>query len=448
MYKILETSKGDKIFDIGSYTGNFLTYYAKKNPNYKYTGIEINHQCKLISDLKLDALKVDHKIIEEDVLKYRLENEYDKVFCNQPFNIKLTELEYREINNTKNKLDIDFSKRFSSDWIFISKVIDSLNKNGKAAILVQNGILYKQPDSAIRKELIEKGYVEAAISLPGNIFYNTAIPTTLLIISNNNKNIKFIDATKMYTSIRHRNYIDVEKIYNEYISDSNTDSSIIINYKNINDNYSLNINNYIDADKISISNPKKLSEVSETIYRGYQVMASESNQYANKKEGSETYKIININNITDGELDKNLNEFYPDNDKYKKYTLQDNDLILSSKGILSKIAVISVGDGINYIPSGNFTIIRTKKDILNPYYLKMFLESTKGAKLIDSIKSGSVAPALSVAMIKEIEVPVPPLEEQEKAIDKYHLKNDEIKVIKAKLRKLEQELSSYTDEEF
>ena len=59
---------------------------------------------------------------------------------------------------------------------------------------MNNAGLYKLPDAEYRKLLVDNGLIEAVISLPEKIFAPyTSIPVTLLVLSRNNKQIKFIN---------------------------------------------------------------------------------------------------------------------------------------------------------------------------------------------------------------------------------------------------------------
>ena len=78
----------------------------------------------------------------------------------------------------------------------------------------------------------------------------------------------------------------------------------------------------------------------------------------------------------------------------------------------------------------------------------MFFESNKGTIVINSIKSGGVLPAINLSQFKAINVPVPPIEEQMKVVNRYLAKTDEIKIVKDKLKKLEESLIDIANEEF
>ena len=453
VYQILEKNNNTEVLDICSYTGNFLTYYAKRKPKYYFTGIEINNRSNIISQEKMNALKVKNELINTNVFTHEFVKKYDKVFCNFPFGLKFNQTDLDIINNNKNEIEYKFTNRISSCWAFINSIISSLSSKGKAIAVMPNAGLYKYPDADYRKMLVEKGYVEAVISLPEKVFAPyTSIPVTILILSRNNKKIKFINAEKMILKEELNktiNEIDIKAILEEYESISNTDNTKIVNVESIaNNNYSLYTPNYMEVEKIDIKNPLKLSAVCNEIYRGYQVSSNEINQYSDNKNNKEEYQIINITNIVDGIIDSNLTKIYPDTNKMDKYLLRDKDLLVSSKGTLSKFAVVEIKNDEKYIPSGNFTILRLNTNIVNPYYLKIFFESEKGTAIINSIKSGGILPAINISQFKEINIPVPSLDAQQRVVNKYLAKKDEIIIIKNKLKQLEESLSDIANDEF
>lgn len=453
-YQIFEKNNNNsEILDICSYTGNFLTYYAKRKNNYNFTGIEINTKSNIIAQEKMNALKVGNKLIENNVFAYKFTKKYDKVFCNYPFGLKFNQSDLDLINKNHNELKYEFTGRISSCWAFVNSVINSLSKDGKGIAVMNNAGLYKLPDAEYRKLLVDNGLIEAVISLPEKIFaLYTSIPVTLLVLSRNNKQIKFINAEKMIlnkTTSRFMNELDVEEILKEYNTNSNTSNTKIVNLEDVkNNNYSLYTSNYMEIEKIEIKNPMKLNTICKDIYRGYQVSSNEIKQYSENINGREEYQIVNITNITDGNIDSDLTKIYPETDKMDKYLLRDKDLLVSSKGTLSKFAVVEIKNNEKYIPSGNFTILRLDTNFINPYYLKIFFESNKGTAIINSIKSGGILPAINLSQFKEINVPVPSIEEQNRIVNRYLAKTDEIKMIKNKLNKLEENLIDIANEEF
>lgn len=454
-YKILEhNNSGNDVLDICSFTGNFLTYYAKKQPSYYYSGIEISTRSNLVAQLRLNILNVKNELFNNNVFDYNTNKKYDKIFCNYPLGVKLDDHAVNYLNNINNRINYIYTNKTSSSWAFINIVINSLKETGKAIVVMNNAGLYslKNSDVEFRKLLVSGGYIESVISLPEKLFANTSIPVTLLVLSNNNDKIKFINAEKMIQNnklINSAKLLNIEEILNEYanISDSSY-TKIIDNKELVNESFNLHVQNYMGIENLEIKFPRILNELCFDIYRGYQISANDINLNSEPQEGLLEHKIVNIVNIIDGIIENNLTKIYLEDGKLNKYLLKNKDLLVTLKGAITRFSVVELKENERLIPSGNFTVLRLDTSIVNPYYLKMFFESSKGNAIINSIKSGGALPSINISQLKDIKVPVPPIEEQNKIVNRYLAKTDEIQMIKSKLKNLEDSLTEIKNEEF
>ena len=454
-YKILEhNNSGNDVLDICSFTGNFLTYYAKKQPSYYYSGIEISTRSNLVAQLRLNILNVKNELFNNNVFDYNTNKKYDKIFCNYPLGVKLDDHAVNYLNNINNKINYIYTNKTSSSWAFINIVINSLKDTGKAIVVMNNAGLYslKNSDVEFRKLLVSGGYIESVISLPEKLFANTSIPVTLLVLSNNNDKIKFINAEKMIQNnklINSAKLLNIEEILNEYanISDSSY-TKIIDNKELVNESFNLHVQNYMGIENLEIKFPRILNELCFDVYRGYQISANDINLNSEPQEGLLEHKIVNIVNIIDGIIENNLTKIYLEDGKLNKYLLKNKDLLVTLKGTITRFSVVELKENERLIPSGNFTVLRLDTSIVNPYYLKMFFESSKGNAIINSIKSGGALPSINISQLKDIKVPVPPIEEQNKIVNRYLAKTDEIQMIKSKLKNLEDSLTEIKNEEF
>ena len=454
-YKILEhNNSGNYVLDICSFTGNFLTYYAKKQPSYYYSGIEISTRSNLVAQLRLNILNVKNELFNNNVFDYNTNKKYDKIFCNYPLGVKLDDHAVNYLNNINNRINYIYTNKTSSSWAFINIVINSLKDTGKAIVVMNNAGLYslKNSDVEFRKLLVSGGYIESVISLPEKLFANTSIPVTLLVLSNNNDKIKFINAEKMIQNkklINSAKLLNIEEILNEYanISDSSY-TKIIDNKELVNENFNLHVQNYMGIENLEIKFPRILNELCFDVYRGYQISANDINLNSEPQEGLLEHKIVNIVNIIDGIIENNLTKIYLEDGKLNKYLLKNKDLLVTLKGAITRFSVVELKENERLIPSGNFTVLRLDTSIVNPYYLKMFFESSKGNAIINSIKSGGALPSINISQLKDIKVPVPPIEEQNKIVNRYLAKTDEIQMIKSKLKNLENSLTEIKNEEF
>ena len=454
-YKILEhNNSGNDVLDICSFTGNFLTYYAKKQPSYYYSGIEISTRSNLVAQLRLNILNVKNELFNNNVFDYNTNKKYDKIFCNYPLGVKLDDHAVNYLNNINNRINYIYTNKTSSSWAFINIVINSLKDTGKAIVVMNNAGLYslKNSDVEFRKLLVSGGYIESVISLPEKLFANTSIPVTLLVLSNNNDKIKFINAEKMIQNnklINSAKLLNIDEILNEYVNISDSSyTKIIDNTELVNESFNLYVQNYMGIENLEIKFPRILNELCFDVYRGYQISANDINLNSEPQEGLLEHKIVNIVNIIDGIIENNLTKIYLEDGKLNKYLLKNKDLLVTLKGAITRFSVVELKENERLIPSGNFTVLRLDTSIVNPYYLKMFFESSKGNAIINSIKSGGALPSINISQLKDIKVPVPPIEEQNKIVNRYLAKTDEIQMIKSKLKNLEDSLTEIKNEEF
>jgi type I restriction enzyme M protein len=68
-------------------------------------------------------------------------------------------------------------------------MFSNLNKNGRAAIICSQGVLFRgNTEEDLSKNMIKEDIIEGIIALPPKLFYGTGIPGCILI--NRNKNLR------------------------------------------------------------------------------------------------------------------------------------------------------------------------------------------------------------------------------------------------------------------
>lgn len=69
------------------------------------------------------------------------------------------------------------------DYAYLLHIVRSLKSTGRAACILPHGVLFRgNAEADIRRALIRKGYIEAIIGLPANLFYGTGIPACIVVI--------------------------------------------------------------------------------------------------------------------------------------------------------------------------------------------------------------------------------------------------------------------------
>ena len=81
-------------------------------------------------------------------------------------------------------------------------------------------------------------------------------------------------------------------------------------------------------------------------------------------------------------------------------------------GATSKIAVYEDTFDKPVVPSSNLFVCRLRKDRINPWFLKAFLESEEGRALVASIAVGAVIKSISIRSLENMRIPLPPMARQ------------------------------------
>ena len=130
-----------------------------------------------------------------------------------------------------------------------------VQNNGVMAIVLPHGVLFRgNAEGTIRQHLLEEGMIDTVIGLPANIFYNTSIPTTVIVLKKNrtSRDVLFIDASKEFEKGKNQNIMTeehIKKILDAYDKRENIDKfAYCASYDEIVENdFNLNIPRYVDT---------------------------------------------------------------------------------------------------------------------------------------------------------------------------------------------------------
>lgn len=147
----------------------------------------------------------------------------------------------------------------NGDYAFLLHILKSLKSTGKGACILPHGVLFRgNAEAAIRKSLIERGYIKGIIGLPANLFYGTGIPACIIVMdkerAGERKNIFMVDASKGYIKDGNKNRLreqDIHKIVDIFNKQTELlKFSRLVSLEEISDpknDFNLNIPRYIDS---------------------------------------------------------------------------------------------------------------------------------------------------------------------------------------------------------
>jgi len=143
--------------------------------------------------------------------------------------------------------------------MFVQHILASLKQDGKAAVVMPHGVLFRGSDEKkIREKLLQDngGVIEGIISLPQKLFYGTGIPAVILVLNKNKPDelqnkVFFINADAEYGEGKNRNFLrseDIEKIDYVFTRKEEIDKySRLVDVAEIKDNdWNLNVRRYVD----------------------------------------------------------------------------------------------------------------------------------------------------------------------------------------------------------
>ena len=102
-----------------------------------------------------------------------------------------------------------------ADYAFLLHGLYHLKNNGTMAIVLPHGVLFRgAAEGKIREKLLRSGNIYTVIGLPANLFYNTSIPTCIIVLKKHRdgRDVLFIDASKKFNKGKKQNEMTDEHI--------------------------------------------------------------------------------------------------------------------------------------------------------------------------------------------------------------------------------------------
>jgi type I restriction enzyme M protein len=147
----------------------------------------------------------------------------------------------------------------NGDYAFLLHLIKSLKSDGKGAIILPHGVLFRgNKEADIRRKLIQQGVIKGIIGLPANLFYGTGIPACIVVIDKENAQARtgvfMIDASHGFMKDGNKNRLreqDIHKIvdvFNRHLELPGYSRMVpVAEIASPANDYNLNIPRYIDS---------------------------------------------------------------------------------------------------------------------------------------------------------------------------------------------------------
>jgi type I restriction enzyme M protein len=179
---------------------------------------------------------------------------FDSVLMNPPYSAKWSADDTFLDDSRFNRYG-KLAPKTKADFAFLLHGFYHLKDSGTMAIVLPHGILFRgAAEGVIRKKLLEDGSIDAVIGLPGNMFFGTSIPTTVIILKKNRetRDVLFIDASKDFVKGKNQNKLStehIERIVETYKKREAVEKyAYVASFDEIKENdFNLNIPRYVDT---------------------------------------------------------------------------------------------------------------------------------------------------------------------------------------------------------
>ncbi len=234
MVRLVQPRPGHRIYDPACGSGGMLIY-ARKHveehggdvENLSLYGQDAGGSAWVMGKMNMILHGIEKKAFLEnaDVLTHpaHLDGKgqriyFDRILANPPFSMNYE----REGMQFPERFAYGFCKETGkrADLMFLQHMLFSLARGGVMATVMPHGVLFRGGEEGkIRRKLIENDHVEAIVSLPPQLFYNTGIPACIMVLRPKDEKPKeragkvlFINADREYEPGRAQNYLRAEHI--------------------------------------------------------------------------------------------------------------------------------------------------------------------------------------------------------------------------------------------
>lgn len=181
-------------------------------------------------------------------------DQFDYIVSNPPFSLHnwmSTAKEDDEYGRWNHEIGVPPQQY--GDFAFLMHVVKSLKHDGRAAIILPNGVLTRGNDEErLRTWLVDQQLISGIVALPPNTFYGTGIAGNIIVIDKNRSRdgIFFIDASKgFYKDDDSKNRLreqDIKRITDAWSKREDVPHfAKLVPYDKI-QNYNLNIPRYVE----------------------------------------------------------------------------------------------------------------------------------------------------------------------------------------------------------
>lgn len=259
-----EDIKGLSIYDPAMGSGSLLLNgmkFSHDPRNIKYYGQELNTSTYNLARMNMFLHGVapenqklrNGNTLDEDWPTDE-ETDFHMVLMNPPYSAKWSASQGFLQDERFSDYGV-LAPKSKADYAFLLHGFYHLKSSGTMAIVLPHGVLFRgAAEGKIREKLLRSGHIYAVIGLPANLFYNTSIPTCIIVLKKHRdgRDVLFIDASTKFNKGKKQNEMTdehIDEIVNLYTQRKTIDKqTYLATFEDIEKNdFNLNIPRYVDT---------------------------------------------------------------------------------------------------------------------------------------------------------------------------------------------------------
>lgn len=384
--KIKQNGIPESICDPTMGTGGFLTAYLKHFKNVDWSVYQsevhgVDHDAKVAGVARLNMFmeskgQIFKHLHTADSLHGGLDpTSYDIILANMPFGLK--GLKYADVHSSIKNLGLNGTK---SEPLFLQLMMVSLNKGGRCAVVVPDGMLVNNSKchNGTRKYLLENFELKRVIKMKGKFFMNTGIQPSIIFFENSGKKTEQVE------------FWDVERD-----DKGNFSEQIVISVavEKFDDSYSLDMRKYEETEELNYNEEIRILSLKEIC------KVSFGERITQKDNKGTLYPVYGSGG----------NTFNTDNFNREGMTCKIGRFALSEENMVMFV------NGPYWLLDSGFTVESKDENIVLTKFL--WYSMLKDKKRLCSISTGSCQKNIDMTEFYKLKYPIPSLEIQNQIIE-------------------------------
>lgn len=444
----IENLNSFSLMQVGLNNGTILLDMVKNYHLKSYFAYNRDSQLMVTLQLRVLLLEMlDTQLIEADILNGDFASRkelFDRIICVPVWNCRLDKT--LKLNPmVKNRMDVIGKIPTNTDWLEVLAAFEQLADDGVMVALMTNSSLTNFQNQVIRGYFVDRGYIQSVVELPDSLSEFTRIPLYVVVLSHNNNEIKFVDASESYIRERRYKNIDLDSL-KTLISNNTENSCVVISSRVCEEEYNLLPKRYtvepITYDGIPLG---EISNVS----RGPVIPSKELDEITTLDDTGIRYVYSQA--LDAQQVDMSQLPFVDKSKLGKSSQVIEEDSLVLTRTSPFKSNMLHLKPGAGVIINGNLFSITIAPKYRNLYlldYIAAFFNSTLGREQIERLASGSVIKSISIKDLKSLAIPNASIEQQRSFLNQ----TDKIIEMRMELLKrldeVNQELNKLVEEEF